>query len=104
MTWEIDGFALATGYDESTGRFDGLAIPHQDSFDLITDAVLLVEPAAAQRQRREESFSRSRLVAPLGELPAPGGADLPLVVLMGLRGQVRVGDLPYSVSHGVHAD
>ena len=30
LTWEAHGFALATGYDEKTSRYAGLAIPHED--------------------------------------------------------------------------
>lgn len=58
ITWESDGFALATGYDESTGRYMGLAVPHQDAFGIVTDAVLLVDPATALRQRREDTYSQ----------------------------------------------
>lgn len=58
ITWESEGFALATGYDETAARYTGLAIPHQDPFGVVADAVLLVDPATAQRQRREDSFSQ----------------------------------------------
>lgn len=58
ITWEQDGFALATGIDEASGRFDGLAIPHSDTFGLITDHVLLVRPDMANRQRREDVASQ----------------------------------------------
>ncbi len=54
ITWEQDGFALATGRDDANGDFDGLAIPHRDSFGLITDAVLLVRPDIALHQRSAE--------------------------------------------------
>lgn len=57
FTWEIDGFALASGYVETTGRYIGLVIPHQDSLGFVTDAVLLVDPEAALRQRREDTYS-----------------------------------------------
>ena len=32
ITWEQEGFALATGYDEASGRYQGLAIPHVRHF------------------------------------------------------------------------
>jgi hypothetical protein len=63
ITWEQDGFALAAHRDEASGEFDGLAIPHHDSFGLITDAVLLVRPDIALDQRSEASH-------------APTGADV----------------------------
>jgi hypothetical protein len=53
ITWETDGFALATGRSDDTGAFTGLAIPHRDSFGIITDAVLLVRPDIALQQRPE---------------------------------------------------
>jgi predicted AAA+ superfamily ATPase len=52
ITWEQEGFALATGRDEGTGVFTGLAIPHHDTwFGPITDAVLLVRPDIALAQQ-----------------------------------------------------
>jgi len=52
FTWEQEGFALATGREEATGSFTGLAIPHGDPwFGPITDAVLLVRPDIALAQR-----------------------------------------------------
>jgi hypothetical protein len=58
FTWEMDGFALASGYDETTGRYIGLVIPHQDSLGFVTDAVLLVDPETALRQRRKNTYSQ----------------------------------------------
>jgi len=69
ITWELEGFALATGRDEETGRFTGLAIPHHDSFGLITDHVLLVRPDLALHQRDEEAAAAAG--------GAPGGAMIP---------------------------
>jgi predicted AAA+ superfamily ATPase len=52
ITWEQEGFALATGRDEPTGAFTGLTIPHHDTwFGPITDAVLLVRPDIAIAQQ-----------------------------------------------------
>jgi hypothetical protein len=49
------GFALATGYDEETGKFSGLALPIEDlDFGEITDDTLLVKPDLAIAQRRGE--------------------------------------------------
>jgi predicted AAA+ superfamily ATPase len=51
ITWEQEGFALATGRDEDAHSFTGLAIPHRDTwFGPITDAVLLVRPDIALAQ------------------------------------------------------
>jgi predicted AAA+ superfamily ATPase len=54
ITWEQEGFALATGRDDQTGSFTGFAIPHHDTwYAPITDAVLLVRPDIALAQRAE---------------------------------------------------
>ena len=45
LTWEAEGFAVAAGYDDSSGRYTGLAIPHQDIPPQITDSTLLVRRA-----------------------------------------------------------
>jgi hypothetical protein len=51
VMWETEGFALADGYDEATGRYSGLTLPGGDSyFGQITDATLLVAPAVATQQ------------------------------------------------------
>jgi predicted AAA+ superfamily ATPase len=43
ITWENDGFALATGHDPATGRYQGLVLPCRNvSFGQITDSTLLV--------------------------------------------------------------
>ncbi|WP_166844731.1 Swt1 family HEPN domain-containing protein [Isoptericola sp. BMS4] len=49
------GFALAQSYDETTGSFDGLAVPIEDlDAGTITDDTLLVKPDLAITQRRAE--------------------------------------------------
>jgi hypothetical protein len=54
FAWEQEGFALATGRDEDTGSFTGLAVPDGDTwFGPITDAVLLVRPDIALAQQVE---------------------------------------------------
>ncbi|MEU0677774.1 DUF499 domain-containing protein [Streptomyces sp. NPDC006172] len=43
ITWETDGFALATAHDPATGRYLGLVLPCRNvSFGQITDSTLLV--------------------------------------------------------------
>lgn len=49
------GFALAQSYDETTGRFGGLAVPIEDlDVGTITDDTLIVKPDLAITQRRAE--------------------------------------------------
>ena len=48
FTWETEGFALADRFDDTSGRYEGLAVPGGDSvFGPITDATLLVAPKVA---------------------------------------------------------
>jgi hypothetical protein len=54
ITWDLEGFALATGYDAEAERYEGLAIPHEDDFAGISDSTLLVMPEVAQQQRAAE--------------------------------------------------
>src|SRR6202034_2259475 len=48
------GFAVATGYDSTTGRYIGLALPHEDTPPQLTDSTLLVRPDLARAQRDAE--------------------------------------------------
>lgn len=69
--WEEEGFALATGCDEDTGRYQGLVLPGGNStFGQIIDTTLLVRPDKAldQRRQEEEATSRKREAA---AVPAP---------------------------------
>jgi hypothetical protein len=50
LTWDAEAFAVATGYDEPTGRFIGLVIPHQNTIGEVTDQTLLVHPDVALAQ------------------------------------------------------
>ena len=54
LTWDIEGFALATRFDETGGRYEGLAIPHENGFGAVTDSTLLVLPSIARHQRDAE--------------------------------------------------
>jgi hypothetical protein len=60
LTWDAEAFAVAAGYDEQTGRFLGLAIPHQDVIGQVTDQTLLVRPDLALAQREREIAERAR--------------------------------------------
>jgi len=53
MIWQTDAFALATGFDEGTGRYIGLWYPTPDDRSLApatTDSLLLVRPDVASKQ------------------------------------------------------
>jgi predicted AAA+ superfamily ATPase len=67
LTWDTEAFAVASGYDEETGRFLGLAVPDQDLIGQVTDQTLLVLPDLALAQREQELGERAATVG------APGG-------------------------------
>ena len=76
FTWELDGFALAQTYDTS-GRYQGLVLPGPSAhFGQVTDATLLVAPAAAQAQATAMSARPSDVAAEgsAGPEVVPGGA------------------------------
>jgi hypothetical protein len=54
LVWDSEGFALAEGYDESIGRYRGLVLPTDQTTLDITDATLIVKPAAARAQRERD--------------------------------------------------
>ncbi len=55
MIWQTDAFALATGYDETAGRYIGLWAPEDKSAaPAATDSLLLVRPDVAAKQRDAE--------------------------------------------------
>jgi hypothetical protein len=59
MIWQTDAFALATGFDDTTGRYVGLWLPtDQNSAPSPTDSLMLVRPEVAERQREEEQRTR----------------------------------------------
>jgi predicted AAA+ superfamily ATPase len=52
LLWQQDAFALADGFDETTGEYQNLWIPgDKPEPGFITDDMLLVQPAAAVAQR-----------------------------------------------------
>jgi hypothetical protein len=72
ITWELEGFALATGYD-ADGRYVGLAVPHENAFGQITDTTLLVTPALAKNQRQAEHAATAATQGDVaGGMPIPG--------------------------------
>jgi hypothetical protein len=68
MLWDHDGFAVASGYDEATGKYLGLAIPQENVAPQITDLTLLVHPdrAIAQRERADADAARAAAAAAAG--------------------------------------
>ena len=79
LAWDIDGFAVATGYDQATGKYLGLTIPQENVPPQITDSTLLVRPDVAQTQRDTEraELEAARAAAAAAAAAAAGnvGAD-----------------------------
>ena len=74
LIWQTDAFALAVGYDESSGRYIGLWTPDdKESAPSPTDALLIVRPDVALRQRLEEPAPRP----PDDPQPGPGPSPHP---------------------------
>ena len=72
--WDQDGFAVASGYDESSGQYIGLRIPNEDMPPQLSDTTLLVRPdrAIAQRERERAEQDAARAAARPPQLaPAP---------------------------------
>jgi hypothetical protein len=67
LLWEEEGFALADGYDESTGKYRGLVLPTDSITASVTDATLIVWPERAKAQRAAE-----RPADPAPDSPDPG--------------------------------
>lgn len=82
MMWETDGFALAEGFDASTGRYAGLAGYNAGSFGHIADTTLVVRPSVAKEQRvpdyqPQPLVDEAELGAPAGEPGVPATLPLP---------------------------
>ena len=86
LTWDAEAFAVATGYDEPTGRFLGLAIPHQDVIGQVTDQTLLVRPDLALAQRDREIAERA--AAATGTTGTRTGTA-PAATALGTAGDIR---------------
>lgn len=79
--WAQQGFALATGYDEASGNFAGLAVPLDDlDFGTVEDTTLLVRPDLATAQRQRELAASTQpspaptpgSTTPVAPAPGPG--------------------------------
>jgi hypothetical protein len=81
LTWDVEGFAVASGYDVQTGRYVGLTVPHADMFGQVTDQALLVRPEVAVAQREAEQAERAEAAGSAGGSVAgptvAGGGGLP---------------------------
>jgi predicted AAA+ superfamily ATPase len=74
LIWETDAFALATGFDASTGRYVGLWIPGDpNSAPASADSLLVVRPDVAVHQRMHEVPPEH----PPGPPPGPPGPPPP---------------------------
>jgi hypothetical protein len=63
--WETEGFALASGYDQTTTRYEGLVLPGGDNrFGQITNSTLLVRPDTAIRQRQTDTDAAAAVAVP----------------------------------------
>jgi len=72
--WAEEGFALATGYNEVTGEFAGLAIPLVDEgFGPVTDTTLLVSPHLALAQQTRDRAKPTDGEGPNNESTGEGG-------------------------------
>ena len=54
LLWEQEGFALADGYDNATGKYRALVLPADAITVGVTDATLVVQPERAKAQRAGE--------------------------------------------------
>jgi predicted AAA+ superfamily ATPase len=65
LTWNTNGFAVASGFDEETGTYLGLCIPMEDVPPSLTDSALLVHPdrALAQREAEHTAAAAARTAA-----------------------------------------
>lgn len=81
MIWQTDAFALATGFDEATGRYIGLWHPTPDGRSLppsATDSLLLVRPDVAAKQIDEEGAqTASPPSEPDAVVPSPSDGSTP---------------------------
>jgi predicted AAA+ superfamily ATPase len=59
IAWTQQGFALADGYDASTGDFAGLVVPLEDAPHAVTDDTYLVAPHVANAQRARERAAKN---------------------------------------------
>ena len=102
LTWDIDGFAVAAGYDETTGKYLGLAIPAENPVPPVSDTTLLVHPdrASAQREaeRAEQEAARAAAAAAAGAAVGGAGGSTGTPGSTGTGGLVPGGSMPGPVT------
>ena len=72
LLWEQEGFALADGYDEASGKYRALVLPTDDVTVAVTDSTLIVRPERATVQREAELPETPPQGAGPGPGPGPG--------------------------------
>jgi len=75
LLWEQEGFALADGYDEATGKYRALVLPADGINVAITDTTLVVQPGRATAQRAADVPEGTPPL--LGEDSPPGHGPSP---------------------------
>ena len=86
MIWQTDAFALATGYDESAGRYVGLWTPEDKTpAPAATDSLLLVRPDVATKQHDAET----RATASTEEIESHEEAEQVSVLEAELRRRIK---------------
>ena len=74
LLWEQEGFALADGYENASGKYRALVLPTDGVTVAVTDATLIVRPEGAKARRAAEltaSQGSSGSQAGAGPEPAP---------------------------------
>jgi hypothetical protein len=79
LLWEQEGFALADGYDDASGKCRALVLPIDGMTVTVTDATLIVSPERAKAQRAAEVPDQPPVGADAdpGPEPGPGGGQPP---------------------------
>jgi predicted AAA+ superfamily ATPase len=77
LTWNLNGFAVAEGFDEASGRYLGLSIPMEDAPPRLSDSALVVRPdlALAQRAAEVAEAEAARAAAALIASPHPSDPE-----------------------------
>jgi hypothetical protein len=70
MIWQVDAFALATGYDDAAHRYIGLWTPEDRGTPPAADSLLIVRPDVAVQQRAVEKAAADTI-----QLADPDGGN-----------------------------
>ncbi|WP_375399181.1 DUF499 domain-containing protein [uncultured Amnibacterium sp.] len=80
LLWQLEGFAVADRYDESTGRYIGLWFPGETGRAPVSDATLIVKPMRAEVQRSADLASLATKKEPDTVAPSAPDSTTPTVV------------------------